>query len=62
MAFENPTWGTQQIRGELLKLGIAVWPEFGVLFAEAIIGIACVTPYTFELTREAIKKAENQSP
>ena len=24
MAFENPTWGTQRIRGELLKLSIAV--------------------------------------
>jgi len=24
MAFENPPWGTQRIRGELLKLGIAV--------------------------------------
>lgn len=34
------------------------WPEFIILFGAAIIGIACVMPYTLELTHEAFAKAQ----
>ena len=36
------------------------WPEFAVLFGAAVIGIACVTPYTLELTADAFKKAQER--
>ncbi len=36
------------------------WPEFIILFAAAVIGIACVTPYTLELTHEAFAKAQER--
>ncbi|HEV2457706.1 MAG TPA: hypothetical protein VGS80_05020, partial [Ktedonobacterales bacterium] len=34
------------------------WPEFAVLFGAAAIGIACVMPYTLELTADAFEKAQ----
>lgn len=34
------------------------WPEFIILFAAAVVGIACVTPYTLELTHDALAKAQ----
>ena len=34
------------------------WPEFLIVFGAALIGIACVMPYTLELTGDAIKKAQ----
>ncbi len=34
------------------------WPEFAILWGAAVIGIACVTPYTLELTADAINKAQ----
>ena len=33
------------------------WPEFAILCGAGLIGIACVMPYTLELTRAAFKKA-----
>jgi hypothetical protein len=33
------------------------WPEFAILCGAGLIGIACVMPYTLDLTREAFKKA-----
>jgi hypothetical protein len=33
------------------------WTEFAILFSAAVVGIACVTPYTLDLTREAFAKA-----
>jgi hypothetical protein len=34
------------------------WPEFLILFVAALIGIACVMPYTLELTADAMRKAQ----
>ncbi|MBF6588969.1 MAG: CPBP family intramembrane metalloprotease [Ktedonobacterales bacterium] len=34
------------------------WPEYIILFGAAVIGIACVTPYTLELGHEAFTKAQ----
>jgi hypothetical protein len=36
------------------------WPEFAILFSAALIGIACVMPYTLELTSAAIQKAQER--
>jgi hypothetical protein len=36
------------------------WPEFAVLFGAAVVGIACVMPYTVELTADALKKAQER--
>lgn len=36
------------------------WPEFLILFGAAIIGIACVMPYTLELTHDAFTKAQER--
>ncbi|HLJ80069.1 MAG TPA: CPBP family glutamic-type intramembrane protease [Ktedonobacterales bacterium] len=36
------------------------WPEFAILFGAALIGIACVTPYTLELTADAVNKARER--
>src|SRR5690348_17312882 len=36
------------------------WPEFAVLYGAALIGVACVTPYTLELTADAFKKAQER--
>src|SRR5579885_2701598 len=33
------------------------WPEFAILCGAALFGIVCVTPYTLELGRDALKKA-----
>lgn len=31
------------------------WSEFAILCAAGLVGIACVTPYTLELTADAFK-------
>lgn len=36
------------------------WPEFAVLYGAAVIGVACVTPYTLELTADAFNKARQR--
>jgi hypothetical protein len=36
------------------------WSEFAILFGAAVIGIACVTPYTLELTADAMRKAQER--
>ncbi|HEX8994915.1 MAG TPA: CPBP family intramembrane glutamic endopeptidase [Ktedonobacterales bacterium] len=36
------------------------WPEFGVLFGAAVVGVACVMPYSLELTRDALTKAQER--
>ncbi|HKF35277.1 MAG TPA: CPBP family glutamic-type intramembrane protease [Ktedonobacteraceae bacterium] len=33
------------------------WAEFAILFGAAVIGIACVMPYTMELSANAVNKA-----
>ncbi len=38
------------------------WPEFGILLGAALIGIACVTPYTMELGAAAIRKSQKPLP
>jgi Type II CAAX prenyl endopeptidase Rce1-like len=35
-------------------------PEFALLVGAGLIGIACVTPYTLELTADAFKKAQER--
>lgn len=37
------------------------WSEFGILFGAAVLGVACVTPYTLELTAHALKKAQERT-
>src|SRR5262249_5975030 len=37
------------------------WPEFAILCGAALLGIACVTPYTLELSHDAIKKAQERT-
>jgi membrane protease YdiL (CAAX protease family) len=37
------------------------WSEFGVLFGAAVIGLACVMPYTLELTGSALKRAQERT-
>jgi hypothetical protein len=34
------------------------WSEFAILYGAALFGVVCVTPYTLELGRDALKKAE----
>jgi hypothetical protein len=34
------------------------WSEFALLCGAALLGIVCVMPYTLELSRDALKKAE----
>jgi CAAX amino terminal protease family. len=36
------------------------WPEFAVLYGAAVIGVACVMPYTLELTADAFKRARER--
>jgi hypothetical protein len=36
------------------------WPEFAILYGAALIGIACVTPYTLELTGDLLAKAQER--
>ncbi len=36
------------------------WPEFAILYGAALIGIACVMPYTLELTAAAFQKAQER--
>ncbi len=35
-------------------------PEFAVLYGAALIGVACVTPYTLGLTADAFKRAQER--
>ncbi len=37
------------------------WPEFAILCGAAVLGIACVTLYTLELSRDAFKKAQERA-
>lgn len=36
------------------------WPEFAILFGAAAFGVACVMPYTLELTGDALAKARER--
>lgn len=36
------------------------WPEFAILCGAALLGVVCVTPYTLELSRDALKKAQER--
>lgn len=36
------------------------WSEFAILCGAALLGVACVMPYTMELTRDAFKKAQER--
>lgn len=36
------------------------WPEFAILFGAALVGIACVTPYSLELSADAMSKARQR--
>ncbi len=36
------------------------WATFATLYGAAIVGVACVMPYTMELTRDAFKKAQER--
>jgi CAAX prenyl protease-like protein len=36
------------------------WPEFIILLGAAVVGIACVTPYSLELSGDAISKAQQR--
>lgn len=36
------------------------WSEFAILFGAAVIGIACVTPYSLELAADAMKRAQER--
>ena len=36
------------------------WPAFAILYGAALVGIACVTPYTTELTGDALRKAQER--
>ena len=36
------------------------WAEFAVLYGAAVIGVACVMPYTLELTADAFKRARER--
>ncbi|HEY0754952.1 MAG TPA: CPBP family glutamic-type intramembrane protease [Ktedonobacteraceae bacterium] len=36
------------------------WPEFALLWGAALLGIVCVTPYTLELSRDALSKARER--
>jgi len=41
-------------------MSIFSWPEFVILCGAALLGIVCVTPYTLELTRDALKKVQER--
>src|SRR5271165_7105288 len=41
-------------------MSVFSWSEFLLLFGAAVIGIACVTPYTLELTSGAFQKAQER--
>src|SRR6266700_5443515 len=36
------------------------WSEFALLCGAALLGIVCVTPYTLELSRDALNKAQER--
>jgi len=36
------------------------WSEFAILYGAALLGVVCVTPYTLELGRDALKKAQER--
>jgi hypothetical protein len=41
-------------------MSVFSWPEFVILCGTALLGIVCVTPYTLELTRDALKKVQER--
>jgi membrane protease YdiL (CAAX protease family) len=36
------------------------WPEFAILCAAALLGVACVTPYAMELSHDAFTRAQQR--
>jgi hypothetical protein len=36
------------------------WPAFAILSGAALLGVVCVMPYTLELSRDALKKAQER--
>lgn len=41
-------------------MSIFSWSEFAILYGAALFGVACVTPYTLELGRDALSKVQER--
>ncbi|GCE17314.1 hypothetical protein KDK_11140 [Dictyobacter kobayashii] len=36
------------------------WSEFAIIYGAALFGVVCVTPYTLELGRDTLRKAQER--